>query len=172
MRARGRRNGAAVSDSAPPAKDAKLFHPAMRRGARVSAFVAVFASIFNDEADLFADADFPVAADSPPAAEFDRAYRDRIVRCFVDREEEIEAAVRNEIDRPFVAVGGAEKAALYTATAELLGCPETPRRVVISEAIEIARLYGDDGADKFVNGVLDPVARALAAAKANLRWDE
>jgi N utilization substance protein B len=45
--------------------------------------------------------------------------------------------------------------------AELLARPGTPARVVLDEAIEIARKYGQEESGPFVNGVLDPIARAL-----------
>jgi N utilization substance protein B len=44
---------------------------------------------------------------------------------------------------------------------EMLAHPETPPRVVIDEAIELARAYSGDDAAKFVNGVLDGVFRRL-----------
>jgi N utilization substance protein B len=44
---------------------------------------------------------------------------------------------------------------------ELLACPDTPRRVVIDEAIELARRYSGDDAARFVNGVLDGIYRKL-----------
>jgi N utilization substance protein B len=44
---------------------------------------------------------------------------------------------------------------------ELLSEPGTPPRVVIDEAIELARLYSGDEAARFVNGVLDAVFKTL-----------
>ena len=41
---------------------------------------------------------------------------------------------------------------------------ETPARVVLDEAIELARRFGDDPSPSFVNGVLDAVARAVGRA--------
>ena len=38
---------------------------------------------------------------------------------------------------------------------------ETPRQVVLDEAVELARRFGDDPSPAFVNGVLDAVARAV-----------
>ncbi len=38
----------------------------------------------------------------------------------------------------------------------------TPREVVIDEAVELARRFGDDASPRFVNGVLDALARAAA----------
>jgi N utilization substance protein B len=50
---------------------------------------------------------------------------------------------------------------LRLAVHELLEHPETPPRVVIDEAIELARRYSSDEAAKFVNGVLDGVFKRL-----------
>lgn len=50
---------------------------------------------------------------------------------------------------------------LRLAVQELLGHPATPPRVVIDEAIELARAYSGDEAAKFVNGVLDGVFTRL-----------
>jgi len=44
---------------------------------------------------------------------------------------------------------------------ELMFEPETPARVVLDEAIEIARRVGGDQSPSFVNGVLDAAARQL-----------
>jgi N utilization substance protein B len=50
---------------------------------------------------------------------------------------------------------------LRIAAAELIGRPGTPARVILDEAIEIARRYGSEESARFVNGVLDHVARAV-----------
>jgi N utilization substance protein B len=50
---------------------------------------------------------------------------------------------------------------LRLAVHELLAYPDTPPRVVIDEAIELARLYSGEEAAKFVNGVLDGVFTRL-----------
>ena len=50
---------------------------------------------------------------------------------------------------------------LRLAVHELLTQPATPPRVVIDEAIELARIYSGDEAAKFVNGVLDGVFKRL-----------
>jgi N utilization substance protein B len=47
---------------------------------------------------------------------------------------------------------------------ELLAHPDTPPQVVINEAIELARRFGDADSPAFVNGVLDAVWRGHAAA--------
>ena len=50
---------------------------------------------------------------------------------------------------------------LRAAVAELLAYPETPRAVVINEALEIARKFSSPESVHFVNGVLDSVGKEL-----------
>lgn len=50
---------------------------------------------------------------------------------------------------------------LRIATYELINHPEIPYKVVINEAINLAKTYGADDSDKFVNGVLDPLSGEL-----------
>jgi N utilization substance protein B len=52
-----------------------------------------------------------------------------------------------------------DKAILGIAVLELLYLPETPPRVVIDEAIEIAKEFSTEKSGIFVNGILDSVAR-------------
>ncbi|TMQ69719.1 MAG: transcription antitermination factor NusB [Candidatus Eisenbacteria bacterium] len=54
-----------------------------------------------------------------------------------------------------------DRSVLRASVAELIGRPGTPARVVLNEAIEIAKRYGSEESGRFVNGVLDRVARAL-----------
>jgi N utilization substance protein B len=54
-----------------------------------------------------------------------------------------------------------DRQVLRLAVHELLAHPETPPRVAIDEAIELARSYSGEEAAKFVNGVLDGVYRKL-----------
>ncbi len=50
---------------------------------------------------------------------------------------------------------------LRAAVAEMLGFPDTPRPVVINEAIEIARKFSSPESVNFINGVLDSIARDM-----------
>jgi len=79
------------------------------------------------------------------------------------------AAHRSELDRSLAAVtenwrmerlGAIERSVLRLAAAELsLGA--TPPRVVLQEAIRLAERYGSARSAKFVNGVLDALARRM-----------
>lgn len=52
-----------------------------------------------------------------------------------------------------------ELAILRLALFELLHMPDVPAKVVINEAVELAKDFGDDNSGTFVNGVLDAAAR-------------
>jgi N utilization substance protein B len=54
-----------------------------------------------------------------------------------------------------------DRLVLRLALRELMAHRESPPRVVISEAIELARSYSGEDAAKFVNGVLDGAFRRL-----------
>ncbi|MHB1931353.1 MAG: transcription antitermination factor NusB [Acidimicrobiales bacterium] len=54
-----------------------------------------------------------------------------------------------------------DRSLLRLATFELLGRPDTPTGVVISEAVELAKEYSTDESGRFVNGVLSAIALAV-----------
>lgn len=53
---------------------------------------------------------------------------------------------------------------LRLAVHEFLRAPETPRKVVINEAVELARTFSTDDAVRFVNGVLDGIRKKMDAS--------
>ena len=54
---------------------------------------------------------------------------------------------------------------MRAAVAELLGFPDTPRAVVINEALEIARKFSSPESVQFINGVLDSVGKELESSR-------
>lgn len=54
-----------------------------------------------------------------------------------------------------------DKSILRLAVYQLRFCPDVPPRVVINEAIELAKKFSSDKSPSFVNGVLDAVLRKL-----------
>ncbi len=51
---------------------------------------------------------------------------------------------------------------LRLATGEILFLPDVPSNVSINEAIELAKRFGNEESPKFVNGVLDKIAKQVA----------
>ena len=54
-------------------------------------------------------------------------------------------------------IGAVERAVIRLAIREMLVQPEPPAQVVINEAIELAKTFGDKDSGSFVNGVLDAI---------------
>ena len=70
----------------------------------------------------------------------------------------IQNASRNwRIDR----MARVDRNILRLATYELAHCQDVPVRVVINEAVELAKRFGSSEASAFVNGVLDRVAQQV-----------
>ncbi|MHC4387210.1 MAG: transcription antitermination factor NusB [Planctomycetota bacterium] len=56
-----------------------------------------------------------------------------------------------------------DKSILRLAVYQLKFCPDIPPRVIINEAIELAKKFSSDKSPPFVNGVLDAVSKKLKA---------
>lgn len=69
------------------------------------------------------------------------------------------------LDRPYAELSPVEAGILLLAAHELAAHPETPYRVIINEAIELAKTFGGTDGHKYVNGVLDRLAAELRAGE-------
>jgi N utilization substance protein B len=56
-----------------------------------------------------------------------------------------------------------DKSILRLSVYEMKFCPDIPPKVVINEAIELAKKFSSEKAPAFVNGVLDAIFKKLAA---------
>ena len=72
---------------------------------------------------------------------------------------ELDDALSPLLDRPVEEVDLVERAILRLGAYELYKHPEVPYRVVINEFVELSKVYGADQGHKYVNGVLDKLAR-------------
>ncbi|MDC9714488.1 MAG: transcription antitermination factor NusB [Gammaproteobacteria bacterium] len=79
--------------------------------------------------------------------------------------EALDALIAPTISRDTDELGSVEHAVLYLGTYELQNSIEVPYKVVINEALEIAKLYGAEGAFKLINASLDQLARDLRAVE-------
>jgi N utilization substance protein B len=77
---------------------------------------------------------------------------------------ELEALLQPLLDRKVQSLSPVERAILMLAAWELKSSEEVPYRVVINEAVELAKTYGGTDGHKYVNGVLDKLARSLRQA--------
>ena len=65
------------------------------------------------------------------------------------------------LDRPLHEVSPVERAILQIGLFELTHRPETPLRVILNEAIELAKTFGGTDGHKYINGVLDQLAQQI-----------
>ena len=65
------------------------------------------------------------------------------------------------LDRAFDTLSPVEAVILLIAAFELVHCPETPYRVVLNEAIELAKRFCGNEGHRYVNGVLDKAASLI-----------
>ena len=91
----------------------------------------------------------------------DLAYFHELLFGVPARVAELDQAIAPSLDRPLDEVSPVEKAVLRIAAFELLARLDVPFRVIINEGIELAKVFGADESFKYVNGVLDKVARKL-----------
>lgn len=71
----------------------------------------------------------------------------------------IDTALSSALDRPLTQLNPVELSVLRLGVYELMSMPETPYRVIINEAIELAKAFGAEGGHAYVNGVLDKLAQ-------------
>jgi N utilization substance protein B len=70
----------------------------------------------------------------------------------------LHAAIEPHLDRRIAELSPVEHATLLIGTFELTRHLEIPYRVVINEAVELAKSFGGTDGYKYINGVLDKVA--------------
>ena len=72
-----------------------------------------------------------------------------------------QAAVKWELSR----LSQVDKSILQLSTYQLAFCPDIPAKVVINEAIEMAKKFSTESSSGFVNGVLDAIRKTLEKQK-------
>jgi N utilization substance protein B len=102
--------------------------------------------------------DFDRAEEAPRA---DRLFFESLVRGVTEHQEVLDARLVEWCDRPPAQLDPVEHAALLIGLHELSSHPEVPFRVVISEAVGLARRFGATDGHKFVNAIMDKAARSL-----------
>ncbi|MBD5804372.1 hypothetical protein AZOA_38150 [Azoarcus sp. Aa7] len=105
---------------------------------------------------------------------FDKADRElfiSLLRGTLANVESLQEEFAPFIHRSVEELSPVERAILLLATHELKIAPDTPYRVIINEAIELAKSYGGTEGHRFVNGVLDKLAAKLRAVEVNAAKD-
>ncbi|MFQ3235140.1 MAG: N utilization substance protein B [Paraglaciecola sp.] len=91
----------------------------------------------------------------------DTDYFLEILRAVVRNSAELDIKIKPYLGRLPEELDPVEKAILRLATYELVERLDVPFKVVINEAIELAKSFGAEESHKFVNGVLDKAIKTL-----------
>jgi N utilization substance protein B len=94
--------------------------------------------------------------------EFGRAdpeYFNAALGAVCDQSAELDAELRRHSDIEPARLDPVEHAILYLGLWELMARPDIPYRVVINEAIELAKRFGATDGHRYVNAVLDKASR-------------
>lgn len=91
----------------------------------------------------------------------DVEYFDVILKGVTANHEELDQHLLPFLDRPIKQLDPIELCILRMAVFELTERLDVPYKVVINEAIELAKKFGVTGGHKYVNGVLDKAAKKL-----------
>jgi transcription antitermination protein NusB len=91
------------------------------------------------------------------------------LRAIVRQATALDLALEPHLDRKPTELSPVERAILLLGAHELINTPQTPYRVIINEAVELAKSYGGTDGHKYVNGVLDKLAALVRAADMHLQ---
>ncbi|HBR17626.1 MAG: transcription antitermination factor NusB [Deltaproteobacteria bacterium RIFCSPLOWO2_12_FULL_43_16] len=94
----------------------------------------------------------------------------RLARGFSEHKDEIDRFIKKgaenwSIDR----ITAVDRNILRLAIFELLYCQDVPFKVIIDEAVELAKLYGAEDSGAFINGVLDKIGKGISSRKQEMR---
>ena len=140
--------------------------PSARRKARRFTLQALYqwqlagAAVSDIEAQFLANQDF---------AKVDREYFHDLLHGVLGQVKTLDELLTPYLDRRVEELSQVEKAILRLGAFELKERQDVPYRVVINEGIELAKVFGAEDSFKYVNGVLDKLARQLRYAEASER---
>lgn len=90
----------------------------------------------------------------------DTPFIDGLVRGVIDKQADIDAVLQPLAPEwPIKQIAKVDRAILRMGLYELLYVTDVPPKVVINEAVELAKAFGSDNSSKFVNGVLGSAFR-------------
>jgi N utilization substance protein B len=108
-------------------------------------------------------------SDANGFSKIDTDYFKVLIEGVITHAARLETAIEPLLDRKFDELSPIERAVLMLAAYEFAYQPDTPYKVVINEAVELAKTFGGTDGHKYVNGVLDKLAQQLRAGEAKAR---
>ena len=99
--------------------------------------------------------------DRPDYERVDQSYYDEVLKAICATTESIEDGIGKVADRPLSLLDPIERGILLLGYYELQSKPDVPYKVVINEAINLAKRFGAVDGHKYINAVLDRAVRDL-----------
>jgi N utilization substance protein B len=96
---------------------------------------------------------------------YDKSMFSRLLQGALAQHEAVEALLVQHLDRPLSELSPVEFSVLLLGAYELSQHIEVPYKVVINEAVELAKTFGGTDGHKYVNGVLDKLAPQVRAVE-------
>lgn len=91
----------------------------------------------------------------------DSVHFDALLHGCIAQANDLDALIQPLLDRPLNELSPIERGVLWIGCFEFQHCPDVPWRVVLNEAIELAKSFGGTDGHKYVNGVLHQLADRL-----------
>ena len=98
-------------------------------------------------------------------SEFEISYFEGLLRGVPKNLNELDTQLTPCLDRSIESVDPVERAILRLGAFELIHRFDVPYRVVINEAVELAKVFGAEQGHRYVNGVLDKLAKKVRGAE-------
>lgn len=150
--------------------------PAARRRARECAVQALYSWQVSQNSIADVETEFLVEISAKPSADFwqeeetvsgvqlervDLTYFRELFTGAANNAAELDSIMAPHLSRQLDELGQTERAILRVAVYELSKREDVPYKVVINEAIELAKIFGAEDSHKFINGVLDKIVFQL-----------
>jgi transcription antitermination protein NusB len=129
-----------------------------RSHARRAAVQALYQALVNGQPLAKDELDFVTAENSD---KLDQKYFTALVEGVSKEIDTLDAELAFAVDRSLSSVDPVESSILRLAVYEFIHRPEIPYRVVLNEAVELAKSMGGEQGHKYVNGVLDKMGSKL-----------
>jgi N utilization substance protein B len=103
----------------------------------------------------------------------DERYARKLVEGVVEQKSEIDTIISTYAsDWPIIQIAMVDRNLLRVSIYEIMLDNETPPKVAINEAVELAKIFGADSSSRFVNGVLGSVMQTLATDYENRKEND
>jgi len=133
-----------------------------RSHARRAAVQALYQALVNGQELAQDELDFVTAENSD---KMDQKYFTALVDGVSKEIDVLDTELAFAVDRSLASVDPVESSILRLAVYEFIHRPEVPYRVVLNEAVELAKSLGGEQGHKYVNGVLDKMGSKLRTAE-------